>query len=241
MVEEPQYRLRPSIPFSNPPPLSEQARVFQSLFPQLKEATFDKDVAESLSKEVEGVFLIPRWKLIAESYNQALFEAFFKVVTHGWSFHCYLGDVEKSFSQAIEERFLHQHTDKGKAMLRIADRQDHGLLVVGVQPMTEESIRRRDIRSALVDDRGFPLGLFEILCIMLGYLPIVSYLMFPHKIIASGDIYAKSGDSRFDFNPALFMWKNQFDVAYDSKGWTDQYFGGGGISIILYGIPPSEA
>ncbi|HOB90231.1 MAG TPA: hypothetical protein PKG74_02805, partial [Candidatus Colwellbacteria bacterium] len=197
---------RLSIPLNNPlllTSLDKQAKALRKIFPELKDATFDRELAKRIAKwsrevGVGGLFLLPRWELIAAKYNEALLQTWVGAKMAGWSSSSYLGDPEK-FCEAVEERFLRQGRFKEGFIRDLAEIQpDSGLLVLPVQPVTPECLAggmRRELRSR----QGVPLGLFEVLCVIVSQWPDVSYLQCPHMITTSGDLYAKNGDGKFRY------------------------------------------
>jgi hypothetical protein len=213
-------------------------RAFQRLFPSLREATFDKDLAKSVKSQslrqgIEGIFLIPRWELLGKSYNEALFEVWKKIHQYQ-SFNSYLGDKEKIL-EPVGEEFLREHPVKAEAMTAKADIQNQGFLVLTAQPMPEPYLPETRVS---VFNRRFPLGLFEISCIVIGFLPVVSHLLTAHRIIAAGDMYSPIG-AGFDYHPMLVMKGAWVKVAWSNTSWKNLFYGEG-MTEIIYGIPPSE-
>ncbi|HQC38912.1 MAG TPA: hypothetical protein PLF98_11440, partial [Thermotogota bacterium] len=108
---------------------------------------------------------------------------------------------------------------------------------------------RRELRSR----QGVPLGLFEVLCVIVSQWPDVSYLQCPHMITTSGDLYAKNGDGKFRYaedsdnmvyigglHPILLMSGTRVDIAWSSKKWKRHYGDRKRMMDVaaIYGIPP---
>jgi len=143
--------------------ITKQINILHQFFPDIGLAD-EKIVEQPLPANAEGWFAIPKWQLVAETYNEAvqkvldLIKKQRKGKFHNWR------------ENKLEEEYLRQHEHTVKKLEMLAEQQKgYDILVVAAQSGIKHrgrSVRR--VREVFMTNE-FGLGAFEIGCILLVY------------------------------------------------------------------------
>ena len=143
--------------------ITKQINILHQFFPNIGLAD-EKIVEQPLPANAEGWFAIPKWQLVAETYNEAvqkvldLIKKQRKGKFHNWR------------ENKLGEEYLRQHEHTVKKLEMLAEQQKgYDILVVAVQSGIKH--RGRSVRRAreVFMTNEFGLGAFEIGCILLVY------------------------------------------------------------------------
>lgn len=199
-------------PAYRPKPIEAQVSELRRIFPELGPC-MEKLARNELPEGPEAWFAIPRWQLLAPTYNEAVDRAVAALATR------------RRFSHRLLERtgpnFL-RRTDRSVAALeRLTEMQPgQDILALPAQfGMLHRGASARRAREGMAGNE-FGLGVFSVVCMLLTHperLSSEQTLM----IDCSGDEYSFRGDSKFDRVP-LFDFDIsgiEFSVFYEDRAW----------------------
>jgi hypothetical protein len=204
--------------------VAEQVQALKSLFPELKDATYDESIAtRPLPPNAEGWFAIPRWEKLGSSYGEAVD----KVLTTIKS--------KRTFYKYREGQtgpeYLRQHAKTEKAFQKLGDEQKgHDILIVpcqlGMRHRGRSVRRAREVMNAV----EFGLGAFAVGCMLLTH-PEREVKWEQLHMDCAGDEFAPVAGGDFSHAPVF-----SFDggrVKFRA-GWFDCAVGGyGSVSGFL--------
>jgi len=188
--------------------ITSQVNILRQLFPNIGFA--DEKIAEQpLPAYSEGWFAIPRWQLVAETYNEAvqkvldLIKKQRKGRFHNWR------------ENKLGEDYLRQHKHTVEKIEMLAEQQKgYDILVVAVQ--TGIRHRGRSVRRAreVFVANEFGLGVFEVGCILLTYPERFQYWR-DLWIDCAGNEYAFDAVDDFSYVPCFgfYSGKVRFEIS----------------------------
>ncbi len=146
-----------------PKDIAEQVAILKSLFSELKNVTFDEDMAtRPLPLNAEGWFAIPRRELVAKTHEEAV-EKVLELIKQQRK-----GKFHNHCKGKLGTQYLRHHECAVKKLEALADQQkDYDILAVPAQfglHHRGRSVRRA--REVFTADE-FGLGIFEIGCMLL--------------------------------------------------------------------------
>jgi hypothetical protein len=197
--------------YRKPKGIKEQANILRQLIPGI--GLVDEKIAEqSLPANAEGWFAIPRWQLVAKTYNEAVQKVLdlIKQQRKGKFYNWREGELGK--------KYLRQHERTVKNLEALGEAQKgYDILVVAAQFGLRH--RGRSVRRAreVFMANEFGLGAFEIGCMILTH---------PERLAdyddlwidCAGNEYAPGGDG--DFSSAPFFVFRDGEVRFGMR-WVD--------------------
>lgn len=210
--------------YKKPMPIAEQVARLKKFFPELKEATYNEKLAERpLPPGAEGWFAIPRFEVVAGSYNYAVYKVLnlIKEDRNGYFINWLEG--------LIGEEYLRQSARSVSFWQRLGEEQQgHDILIVAAQFGLRH--RGRSVRRArmVFTANEFGLGVFAV-----GVMILTHPNRLKHEddllIDCAGDEYAPRPGSdflntpSFDFVEDLFSGWIRFRLCW--VGSVCSYFG----------------
>jgi len=187
--------------------ITEQTNILRQLFPDI--GTADEKLAEqSLPANAEGLFAIPRWQKVAETYNKAV-EKILELIKQQRKGKFYNWRKDK-----LGKHYLRQHERTIAMLKKLSDQQNgNDILVVASQ----FGFRHRDCSVCrarkMFGASEFGLGAFEIGCMLLTH---------PKRFISNdnlwidcaGDEYSLEANDLFDSTPFFYFSRN--DIRFDA-------------------------
>lgn len=198
--------------------VAEQVQALKSLFPELKDATYDESIAtKPLPPNAEGWFAIPRWEKLGSSYGEAV-EKVLTTIKSKRTFYNYR-------EGQTGPEYLRQHVKTEKAFQKLGDEQKgHDILIVpcqlGMRHRGRSVRRAREVMNAV----EFGLGAFTVGCMILTH-PEREVKWKQLHMDCAGDEFAPDADGDFSYAPFFFFSVGKvkfraywFDGAYGKFG-----------------------
>lgn len=182
--------------------VSAQFDILRAAFPKLP----DLNLEQETSKNGEGIFAIPHWKLIGTSYTDAVFKIMAKLkesrLTYDWRNGNWSEEYLKQLP--VKETFWNSQTE-GIVLISVQFGQKHA----------GESVQT--VRGAL-EKNELPLGIYECLIMLLTH-PERLQSYDDLWIDCPGDEFAPVGGGVFACAPRLHF--SDDGVGFDAKGVSD--------------------
>lgn len=178
--------------------IAEQVATLKSLFPELKDATFDEELAtQPLPPNAEGWFAIPRWEKLGSSYNEAV-DRVLATIASSRTFYNYRKDQ-------TGPEYLRQHAKTVNAFQKLGDEQTgHDILIVpcqfGLRHRGRSVRRAREVMNAV----EFGLGTFAVGCMILTH-PEREVKWEQLHVDCAGDEFAPDAGGDFSGAPIFFF------------------------------------
>lgn len=193
--------------YRKPKGIKEQANILRQLIPGI--GLINEKIAEqSLPANAEGWFAIPRWQLVAKTYNEAVQKVLDLIKQQR------KGKFYNWRESRIGEQYLRQHERTVKNLEALGETQKgYDILVVAAQFGIRH--RGRSVRRAreVFVANEFGLGAFEIGCMILTHPErLADYNDL--WIDCAGSEYAPGGDGGFSRAPCFLF--NVGEVEFDT-------------------------
>jgi hypothetical protein len=195
--------------------IAEQVATLRQFFPELKDATFDEELAaRPLPPNAEGWFAIPRWEKLGLCYGVAVDKVLMTIKSKRTFYNYCEGQTGPEY--------LRQHTKTVKAFQKLGRQQKgHDILIVpcqfGLRHRGRSVRRAREVFAA----NEFGLGVYEIGIMLLTH-PEHEVCFKQLHIDCAGDDFRQHADSNFSGVP-LFV----FD--HDEIGFSARWCGGANV------------
>jgi hypothetical protein len=192
--------------------IAEQVATLKSLFPELKDATFDESIAaRPLPPNAEGWFAIPRWEKFGSSYGEAVDKVLATI------------ESKRTFYNYREGKtgpeYLRQHAKTVKAFQKLGDEQKgHDILIVPCQFGLRH--RGRSVRRAreVMNSVEFGLGAFAVGIMLLTH-PEREVQWEQLHVDCAGDEFAPDADGGFSHAPFFGFFDGRVEF---SASWCDR-------------------
>lgn len=198
--------------------VAEQVQALKSLFPELKDATYDESIAtRPLPPNAEGWFAIPRWEKLGSSYGEAVDKVLTTIKSKRTFYNYREGQTGPEY--------LRQHAKTEKAFQKLGDEQKgHDILIVpcqlGMRHRGRSVRRAREVMNAV----EFGLGAFAVGCMLLTH-PEREVKWEQLHMDCAGDEFAPDADGDFSSAPIFLFIVGKvkfgaywFDYASDGYG-----------------------
>lgn len=178
--------------------IAEQVAALKSLFPGLKDATFDESIAtRPLPPNAEGWFAIPRWEKLGSSYGEAVDKVLMTIKSKR-TFYNYREDQ-------TGPEYLRQHRKTVKAFQKLGDEQKgHDILIIpcqfGLRHRGRSVRRAREVMNAV----EFSLGAFAVGCMILTH-PEREVKWEQLHVDCAGDEFSPDADGDFSRAPIFLF------------------------------------
>ncbi|OHA79029.1 MAG: hypothetical protein A3B07_01915 [Candidatus Yonathbacteria bacterium RIFCSPLOWO2_01_FULL_43_27] len=199
--------------------IAEQVATLKSLFPELKNATFNESITtRPLPPNAEGWFAIPRWQAFAPTYGKAV-EKVFAVIASTREF-CNCNDGE------LGAEYFRQNAETVKMFQKLGDEQKgYDILVVPAQfglYYGGRSVLRK--RRQVFASKEFGLGAFAIGNMLLTH-PERESCHDQLDIECTGDEFSEDANEYFLVKPTFYVVNGCLRFAASSQDETGNEYG----------------